>query len=58
MIKKLIISIVPVSLVFFVTSCGPKVEVPGDISVKSVPKEMVDSPGNISAYGRVKASGR
>lgn len=57
MIKKFVISLTSVSFIFIATSCGSQVEVPGDTGVETRTIGTDKAPGNISAEGRIKATG-
>jgi hypothetical protein len=57
MIKKLVISLTSVSVVFIATSCGTRVDAPGDTAVETRTVEKDKKPGNILAEGRIKATG-
>jgi len=57
MIKKVVISLASVSLVFIATSCGTGVAVPGDTGVETRTVETDKAPGNILAEGRIKSTG-
>jgi len=58
MIEKTVISLTSVSLVFIATSCGTRVEIPGDTGVETRTIETDNAPGNILAEGRIEATGR